>query len=55
VEDELNSAFSGINVQLIPGHGGVFEVALDNKLIYSRSDTDRFPNDGEITNIIKNM
>jgi len=52
VEDELNAAFSEINVQLIPGHGGVFEVALNNKMIYTKSDTGRFPDAGEITDII---
>lgn len=55
VEEELKAAFSGINVQLIPGHGGVFEVVLDKKQIYSKSDTDRFPDAGEITGIIKNI
>ena len=52
VEKELNAALSGISVQLIPGHGGVFEVTLDNKLIYTRSKTGRFPDAGEITGII---
>jgi selenoprotein W-related protein len=55
VEDELNSAFPDINVQLIPGHGGVFEVALNNKLIYTKSNTGRFPDDGEIAAIIKEV
>ena len=55
MEEELKAAFSGINVQLIPGHGGVFEVVLDKKQIYSKSDTDRFPDAGEITGIIKNI
>ena len=53
VEEELNATFSGINVQLIPGHGGVFEVTLDNRLIYTKSNTGRFPEAEEITKIIK--
>ena len=52
VEKELNEAFSDIRVQLIPGHGGVFEVTLDDRLIYTKSDTGRFPNAGEIAGII---
>jgi selT/selW/selH-like putative selenoprotein len=55
VEEELNAAFPGINVRLIPGHGGVFEVTLDNKLIYTKSDTGRFPDAGEIAGIINNL
>jgi len=54
VEAELSAAFSYISVQLIPGHGGVFEVTLDDKLIYTKSDTGRFPDAGEVTGIIKN-
>jgi len=55
VEDELNSIFPDINVQLITGHGGVFEVALNNELIYTKSNTGRFPDAGEIANIIKDV
>ena len=54
VEKELDAAFSDVSVELIPGHGGVFEVKLDDKLIYTKSDTGRFPDAGEITGIIKN-
>ena len=54
VEKELNAAFSDISVQLVPGHGGVFEVKLNDKLIYTKSDTGRFPDADEITGIIKN-
>ena len=54
MEKELDAAFSDISVQLIPGHGGVFEVKLDDKLIYTKSDTGRFPDAGEISGIIKN-
>jgi selenoprotein W-related protein len=54
VEKELGAAFSDISVELIPGHGGVFEVRLDDKLIYTKSDTGRFPDAGEIIGIIKN-
>jgi selenoprotein W-related protein len=54
VEKELDTTFSDIRVQLIPGHGGVFEVKLDDMLIYTKSDTGRFPDTGEIAGIIKN-
>jgi len=54
VEEELKTAYSDVHVELIPGHGGVFEVALDGTEIYSKSNTGRFPDTGEITSIIKN-
>jgi selenoprotein W-related protein len=53
VEEELKAAFADMSVQLIPGHGGVFEVKLDKKLIYTRSEKGRFPEDGEISSLIK--
>lgn len=55
MEDELKTAFSDISVQLVPGHGGVFEVTLDNNLIYAKSNTGRFPDAGEVTDIINNL
>ncbi len=54
MEKELDAAFSDIRVQLVPGHGGVFEVKLNDNLIYTKSGTGRFPDAGEITGIIKN-
>ena len=53
MEGELNAAFSGIDVRLVPGHGGIFEVTLDNDVIFDKSTTGRFPDAGEITGIIK--
>ena len=37
---------------LIEGSGGVFTVVVDGKLIYSKKETGRFPNEGEITELI---
>jgi selT/selW/selH-like putative selenoprotein len=54
VEKELDAAFSDARVQIIPGHGGIFEVKLDDRLIYTKSDTGCFPDAGEITGIIRN-
>jgi selenoprotein W-related protein len=40
------------NVELIPSEGGVFEVVVDNNLIYSKKALNRFPEDGEVEGII---
>jgi len=32
-----------IEIQLHRGHGGMFEVVLDGRLIYSKKATGRFP------------
>lgn len=37
---------------LIPSSGGVFEVTLNNKLLFSKKELDRFPEKDEVENII---
>jgi selT/selW/selH-like putative selenoprotein len=37
---------------LIGGSGGVFDVTLDGKLIFSKHEQDRFPTDEEIVQLI---
>ena len=47
----------GTNVDsltLLPSDGGVFEVTSNNNLIYSKKELDRFPDDGEIIDLIEN-
>ncbi|MBN2008899.1 Rdx family protein [candidate division KSB1 bacterium] len=55
MEQELKAAFPSTRVSLIRGSGGIFEILMDNKLIYSKARTGRFPNAGEITDIIENL
>ena len=52
--DELQQAL-GVEAKLVPGGGGVFEVKVDGKTVYSKWDTGRFPNPGEITKILGGM
>tara|TARA_B100000700_G_C15042876_1_gene856255 strand:- start:997 stop:1170 length:174 start_codon:yes stop_codon:yes gene_type:complete len=37
----------------IPSGGGVFEIALESKLIFSKKLLDRFPEDGEIIKLLE--
>lgn len=37
-----------VEVELIPSSGGVFEVSLDGKLLYSKQKTGRFPDQKEL-------
>jgi selT/selW/selH-like putative selenoprotein len=41
-------------VELDRGAGGVFDVFVDEDLVYSKADTGRFPERGEVTKILKN-
>ena len=40
-------------MQLISSGGGVFEVTLNDKLIFSKRSLNRFPDDGEIEKLIE--
>lgn len=38
----------GIDVKLIPGRGGIFDVVVDGRRIYCKQETDRFPTHDEV-------
>ena len=51
---ELKQAF-GVQAKLVEGSGGVFDVTVDGQLVYSKHDTGRFPDDGEVVETIQKM
>jgi selT/selW/selH-like putative selenoprotein len=54
--DELSNQFgNNVVVELKAGDRGAFEVYLDEKLIFSKLQLDRFPNDEEIVQLIINV
>lgn len=53
LEAKLKQTFQGIDVQLISSGGGVFEVTLNDRLIFSKKSLGRFPDDGEIEKLIE--
>lgn len=40
-------------VALIPGTGGIFEIRLDNELLFSRKEMGRFPEAKEIKQLVR--
>ena len=52
MEAELKKSH-GAAVELDRGGGGVFDVFVDGDLVYSKADTGRFPNAGEVTELIR--
>ena len=44
--------FPQVDVSLISSGGGVFEICLDDNLIFSKKSLNRFPDDGEIKDLI---
>jgi len=51
----VKAKYPGSVVTLSKGRGGVFDVACNGKLIFSKLGIkgDRFPNEGEITGLIE--
>jgi predicted Rdx family selenoprotein len=43
----------GVEAELIASRGGIFDVAVDGKVIFSKKIMDRFPDDGEVTTLLK--
>ena len=37
-----------LDAELVDGGGGVFEVALDGRSVFSKKQLGRFPNNGEV-------
>lgn len=52
LEVELKKNFPQVDVSLISSGGGVFEICLDDNLIFSKKSLNRFPDDGEIKDLI---
>ena len=52
--DSLQSEL-GIESELVKGSGGAFEVKCDNKLIFSKLQTGRFPTEAEIKEKIRQL
>jgi len=43
----------GIEAELIHGKGGVFDVRVDGKLVFSKHEVGRFPEAGEVERAIE--
>ena len=42
----------GVDATLLPGSGGVFDVVVDGKSIFSKKSVGRFPQEGEILELL---
>jgi selenoprotein W-related protein len=53
--EELLSEFKTdiSKLELKPGTGGVFEVSLNDQIIFSKKEIGRFPNEGELLGTVK--
>lgn len=51
--DEFQAAIESI--ELVPSTGGVFEVSIDDELIFSKKKLERHAEPGEIIDIFRNI
>lgn len=49
---ELRERYPGVVVELVEGAGGVFEVELDGRLVFSKKALGRHAEPGEIVRLI---
>ena len=54
LEASLKNNFPDADISLISSGGGVFEICLDDELIFSKKSLKRFPEDGEVEKLINN-
>lgn len=50
--DELKKTL-GAEIELIGGANGIFEITVDGKMIFSKSEQGRFPETEEIVSLIQ--
>jgi len=43
----------GVDSQLVRGSGGIFDVSVDNKRIFSKKEEGRFPSEKEIVDQLR--
>jgi selT/selW/selH-like putative selenoprotein len=53
VEAELRKALPDIEVELVGGHGGIFDVLADGRLVFSKRKEGRFPTGKEVLVALK--
>jgi len=52
VSAEIHSSVDA-KIELIAGSGGVFDVVVDGKLLFSKAADHRFPSPGEIVTLMR--
>ncbi len=46
-------AFPGVTVKLVPSSGGVFDVAVDGRVVFSKHEAGRHARPGEVVDLVR--
>jgi len=55
VAAELREQFPEVEVKLIPGGGGIFEVAADGRTVFSKKQAGRHAEPGEVSELLHRL
>jgi len=53
VAAELAEGFPGIEIQRIPGSGGIFDVSVDDRVVFSKKRAGRHAQPGEVVEAVR--
>ena len=53
MSDELKQAFDDAHVTIERGHSGIYDVVLNGRNIFCKDELGRFPEEGEVAEIIE--
>lgn len=51
----LEREFKDAEIDLVEGSGGIFEIDVDGKRVFSKKKLGRFPEDGEVEREIRSL
>ena len=50
---EIAEKYPEVEVECVPGSGGVFKIIMDGKVLFDKKMTGRYPEEGEILSLIE--
>jgi len=53
LKEAIEEAFPDVDVELIKSTGGAFEIRHEQDLIYSKLETERFPDNKDVIEMLK--
>ncbi len=55
VAEEIEKKYPQVEVECVPGSGGIFDIIVDDKVIFNKKEMGRFPQKGEIIGLLEKL